>query len=160
MVLSRRALAWLPAGLWMAVIFSLSAQPRAESSAQSGPVASALLAVLNWALPGSLEPGLAPETLEAAEHLLRKTAHFLAYLVLGVLTARAWWVARGGTAVKDNGRGGGVGKRRDLGAIAGPLAVCVVYAASDELHQLLVPGRSGEFGDVLLDSLGALAGVL
>lgn len=145
----------------MALIFSLSAQPRAESSAQSGLVASALLTVLNWALPGSLEPGLAPETLETAEHLLRKTAHVLAYLVLGALTARAWRVARGGTAgVGNDGVGGVVGKRRDLPAIAGPLAVCVVYAASDELHQLLVPGRSGEFGDILLDSLGALAGVL
>ena len=34
------------------------------------------------------------------------------------------------------------------------------YAASDELHQLFVPGRSGEIKDVLLDSLGVLLGVL
>ena len=33
------------------------------------------------------------------------------------------------------------------------------YAASDELHQFFVPGRSGEFLDVLLDSAGVAVGV-
>ena len=32
-------------------------------------------------------------------------------------------------------------------------------AASDELHQFFVPGRSGEFLDVLLDSAGVAVGV-
>ena len=35
-----------------------------------------------------------------------------------------------------------------------------VYAASDELHQLFVPGRSGELTDTMLDGLGVLLGVL
>ena len=34
------------------------------------------------------------------------------------------------------------------------------YAASDELHQLFVPGRSCQFRDVCIDSAGVLAGVL
>ena len=40
------------------------------------------------------------------------------------------------------------------------LAVSVVYATTDEIHQLFVPGRSGEVRDVLIDSLGALIGIL
>jgi len=35
-----------------------------------------------------------------------------------------------------------------------------VYAATDEFHQLFVPGRSGQVKDVLLDSCGAAVGVL
>lgn len=34
-----------------------------------------------------------------------------------------------------------------------------LYACSDEIHQLFVPGRSGQFSDVLLDTLGASVGI-
>ncbi|MDY6314114.1 MAG: VanZ family protein, partial [Clostridia bacterium] len=40
------------------------------------------------------------------------------------------------------------------------LLCSALYAASDEFHQLFVPGRSGEFRDVCLDSAGALTGIL
>lgn len=40
-----------------------------------------------------------------------------------------------------------------------PWLIAVLYAASDEIHQLFVPGRSGQLSDVILDSAGALAGV-
>ena len=36
----------------------------------------------------------------------------------------------------------------------------ILYAASDEFHQLFVPGRSGQITDVLIDSGGLLAGIL
>ena len=35
-----------------------------------------------------------------------------------------------------------------------------LYAATDELHQLLVTDRSGELRDVCIDAAGVLAGVL
>ena len=34
------------------------------------------------------------------------------------------------------------------------------YAATDEIHQLFVPGRSGQVTDVMLDSAGCLLGCL
>ena len=34
-----------------------------------------------------------------------------------------------------------------------------LYATTDEIHQLLVPGRSGQAADVILDSLGAPTGI-
>ena len=37
---------------------------------------------------------------------------------------------------------------------------CVLYAMSDEIHQLFVDGRVADAGDVAIDSLGALAGCL
>ncbi len=40
------------------------------------------------------------------------------------------------------------------------LVVSVAYAVSDEYHQTLVKGRSGALRDVLIDSVGALSGIL
>ena len=37
--------------------------------------------------------------------------------------------------------------------------VCLLYAASDEIHQLFVPGRSGEVRDVMIDFSGAVLGI-
>lgn len=34
------------------------------------------------------------------------------------------------------------------------------YAATDEFHQLFVPGRSGQITDVMIDSVGCLIGCL
>ncbi|MFP3514028.1 VanZ family protein, partial [Peribacillus sp. SIMBA_075] len=38
-------------------------------------------------------------------------------------------------------------------------AFSAFYAATDEVHQLFIPGRSGEARDVLIDSTGAAAGL-
>lgn len=35
-----------------------------------------------------------------------------------------------------------------------------VYAATDEIHQLFVPGRAGRFSDVCIDGAGAVLGVV
>ncbi len=39
------------------------------------------------------------------------------------------------------------------------MAITTLYAAGDELHQSLVPDRSGRVQDVAIDALGALAGL-
>ena len=38
--------------------------------------------------------------------------------------------------------------------------ICLLYAISDEVHQTLIPGRSGEVSDVILDTIGASIGIL
>ena len=35
-----------------------------------------------------------------------------------------------------------------------------LYACSDEFHQLFIPGRSGEFRDVMIDSTGGIIGIV
>ena len=40
------------------------------------------------------------------------------------------------------------------------ILICVIYAATDELHQMLVPGRGPMIADTLLDSVSSAAGVL
>jgi VanZ family protein len=38
------------------------------------------------------------------------------------------------------------------------LAICIIYAVSDELHQLFVPGRGCQLKDVIIDTAGAVSG--
>ena len=41
-----------------------------------------------------------------------------------------------------------------------PVILCVIYGAIDEVHQLTVFGRSAQIGDVFIDSIGGICGVL
>ena len=129
--------------LWMVVIFSFSARPAEQSTGDS-----------RWAghMIGQLfVPGFEDwsdkeqETFaEKVDHPVRKTAHAMEYAVLGLLTAGAY--IRRGTSIRKG--------------ILVPWGIAALYAASDEFHQLFVPGRSGQVSDVVLDSAGVLAGVL
>ena len=43
--------------------------------------------------------------------------------------------------------------------IAIALVVCILFAISDEFHQLFVPGRGAQVKDVLIDTAGAIVGM-
>lgn len=73
---------------------------------------------------------------------IRKSAHFFIYFLLGVLVLSLLKEYKSFTF---------------LLVIYATLFV-FFYACSDEVHQLFVTGRSGEFLDVLLDSLGGFVG--
>ena len=47
-----------------------------------------------------------------------------------------------------------------MNAIFYSLFISVAYAAVDEIHQLIVAGRSGSVADVVLDSIASLCGIL
>lgn len=86
---------------------------------------------------------------------IRKLAHFTEYAVLGMLMLNAvMQVERVSGRSKPNGS---TGSRR---AAAIAWVLCTIYAITDEIHQLYVPGRTGKPLDVLIDSSGVLAGVL
>jgi VanZ family protein len=74
-----------------------------------------------------------------------KSAHFLAYGLLGVLVLRA--VARA--------RLRGVTRRSALVA----WLVSVAYGASDEFHQWFVPGRTAAADDWVADAVGAAVSI-
>lgn len=49
---------------------------------------------------------------------------------------------------------------RNRFAVLISLPLTVLYAVTDEIHQLFVPGRACRFTDVLIDSAGAVLGTL
>lgn len=78
------------------------------------------------------------------QRLVRKLAHVFIFAVLGFFLRVCFegWLS---------------GKKRLL---LYSFLIGSVYAISDEVHQLLVPGRSGSVQDILLDCGGILLGVL
>jgi VanZ family protein len=52
------------------------------------------------------------------------------------------------------------GRSPSLRASLTALGLTGLYATSDELHQALVPGRTGRLEDVLIDLVGAVAGIV
>lgn len=129
--------------VWMAVIFAFSCRTGVESTGDSYQIGMTVGRLVVPAFHNlSSEEQLA--FAERVDHPVRKTAHALEYAVLGAFAA-GW--------IYDEKR------RRGINILWAWLAAAV-YAATDEIHQLFVPGRSGQLTDVLLDSAGALAGVL
>ena len=49
--------------------------------------------------------------------------------------------------------------RKNMYIFAFTLLICIVYAISDEVHQLFVSGRDGNVADVVIDTSGALIGM-
>ncbi|MDV2684352.1 VanZ family protein [Alkalihalophilus lindianensis] len=136
-MLVKHTWSWVCVLLWMALIFYLSHQPATESAELSSGIMERIVAVVEIVVP------TIHQHLDTVHLIIRKGAHFFAYFILGILVIHA---LRGGRLT---------GYRRVLLA----LSICVLYAISDEVHQLFIPGRSGEVTDVLIDSAGASGGI-
>lgn len=149
--------AWTLVGAWMLLIFLLSAQSADQSAALSGANLRVVAAVLDAAMQTLGAAALSGEAVGGLHTVIRKAAHFTAYLVLGVLTVRAVVVSRGDAGVTEPPQTRVRQWVRRPGLVA--MLIATAYAATDEVHQVFVPGRSAEFTDVLLDSLGALVGI-
>ena len=127
---------------WMIVIFSFSAQPADDSGATSQGV-GAFLAELFVPGYGDWSTQRQEAFVEKIDHPVRKAGHLTEYAILGTLVT--------GTVFSFGLRG----KRAALTAEG----VGVLYAASDEFHQLFVPGRGSQITDVLIDASGFAVGV-
>ena len=92
---------------------------------------------------GSLSGSLAA-LLHIPEWLVRKGAHLAEYAVLGFFLAGFF----------------GTFPRLGRGSLALALLIGVLYAASDEFHQMFSSGRTPSVRDVCIDSAGAVIGIL
>ena len=117
-------------------IFALSSQDGGVSAGTSRQFTEIVLKILG------LECN--DRTIEIINPVIRKVAHFSVYMLLGFLTMCTCETFKWQRVYKF-----------DFSTM-----FAFVFACSDELHQRLVPGRSGEFADVCLDTVGAMLGVL
>jgi len=88
-------------------------------------------------------PHLTPSGFVRGHYLIRKTAHFSEFFVLGALS---FWASRHGRW-----------PRWRVVWMLQALALAVVYALVDEAHQAFVPNRTASLADSGIDSLGATA---
>ncbi len=125
----------------MALIFYMSAQNADDSSLMSRSVYSSWIGqILDRILPRLLS--------QNGENSLRKYAHLFEFFLLGLssflFAYELFWL-----------------KESRLGkTMAVSFLWSVLYSCSDEWHQTFISGRSGQFRDVCLDSLGIAGGIL
>jgi VanZ family protein len=129
---------WLPLALWMVLIFSAS-----TSLGSPHNTSRFIRPFLLW-----LNPHMTEKTIALAHYMIRKTAHFMEYAVLGWL---AW------RAIHHEEAFGSCSAGRQFWLA---FLLSALYASTDEFHQMFVPTRQPAVMDVLLDTCGASAGLL
>lgn len=113
----------------MFLIFLMSSFDATESTNQSNFIVNIITNIFKI------------ENIELLSFIIRKLAHFTEYLILGLLVANMF--------TKNN--------INNLYLIS--IILCIIYATSDEIHQLFVPGRACQLRDILIDSIGSITGV-
>ena len=76
------------------------------------------------------------ELMETVDGIVRETAHGIEYFILGALVFNA------------------------MNAAIPSVILCAVYALSDEIHQISVPGRAFQIMDLFIDFIGIVFGVV
>lgn len=115
--------------IWASLIFLMSSFDATDSSNQSNFIVNIISNILNI------------ENARLLSLIIRKLAHFTEYLILGFLTINM---------LNKNDI-----SRKYLISIL----ICIIYATSDEIHQIFVPGRAYQIRDILIDSIGSITGV-
>ncbi len=123
----------------MALIFFFSSQTATDSALTSAGITRKIAQFI-----ASVFRYNKPHNIYAILHfLVRKAAHFLLFFMLGLSVTNAMLCVFGW-------------ERLRLFAYAA--AFCLLYAISDEIHQIFVPGRAAMLMDVLIDLAGAMLG--
>lgn len=129
---------WL---FWLFIIFYLSNQPGNISGGESSHLIYNTLHFIYTCL--NLDTSHLNEIILIIHNPLRECMHSLEYLILGVLTINLLIQ----TQVKEN-------------KMIITILFCFIYATTDEIHQLFIPGRTFEYFDILMDMVGTLIGTL
>ena len=122
---------------WMIIVFYLSNQSGDSSGILSQKLTGKIIKIQNL-------KSINQESFFQIDELIRKIAHFILYALGGLLI----YIHVKTYNLEEN-------SKVILTQIIG-----TTYALTDEFHQLLIPGRSGEVRDILIDSLGIAIGIL
>ena len=137
-----RILSIIPALCMMIAIFYFSSQNASNSSRLSGGIVTQMFGSIEDIFQVELVKQDNYDKIEKVETLIRKLAHMTEYAILSITLYIPFYV---------------YGKRgRNI--IYWSETICVIYAITDEVHQLFVPGRSGQLTDVFIDGIGGLIG--
>lgn len=123
------------------VIFKFSSEDSGKSTGTSDLVIDTIININPFTR--NLDDVKKEEIKENIKMPIRKLAHFSIYTVLGITTMLHMFTYS-------------ISKYKKMGS---SLVIGMLYAISDEIHQLFVPGRSGQITDVCIDTIGVLFGI-
>ena len=124
--------------IWMIIIFIMSSMNTYESNGKSKQTITEDIGVVN-SKPTEKQIN---ETVEKLNFPLRKCAHATEYAILALLiifVLNSFW-----------------GKNYTFKKIAIAVGICCIYSLTDEYHQSFVAGRTNQFTDCLIDTLGSI----
>lgn len=130
----RKIIYWSLLIAWMIIIFVMSNQPAKISDSQSIGVLD-LFSKIGVNINGIFG--------DFANFIIRKCAHFLEYMILALLVLNVLKLYFNMKQV-----------------ITITIIFIFLYACSDEIHQLYVPGREGAIRDVIIDTCGGIILIL
>ena len=129
----QKFLAWLALLVWMGVIFYFSHQSGDTSMQLSDGILDSFKSLFQNFLD-----------YHTLSYIVRKIAHFTEYFILGLLI---YHLVKQYRVISKT-------------EIIWMILFCVIYAMSDEFHQVFIGGRSPKFFDVIIDSLGSSLSIL
>ena len=137
MTFARFAKYWMPVLIWLALIYvgSTDLMSAEHTSRFLGPF-------LRW-----LKPDITADAIAKVQLFVRKVAHLTEYAILAALL---WRAVYSGTNLKI--------KISTLFVTV--WLVSTLIAVSDEFHQSLVTSRTASIGDVRIDMIGAIFGLI
>ncbi len=183
-VIQHRVIKWLLVVLCMVAIFGMSHLDSVKSWYLTGKILTTVTQTQDYVADMDYDEEIgfySADEQDFGMHLLRKMAHVLEFMVLFLLWVNVLWekqvlryrvIER--LSKKKVKRFGKVEKEQKVGKVEKMQKVqkverktlalaalfTVLYAIFDEVHQLFIVGRTGTVGDVLIDSLGILIGIL
>lgn len=122
---------FIPAIIWMIFIFFESSMVAETSASQSNGIVHSICTLLS--LPATYQ--------ETLSFIVRKCAHISEYTFLTLLLYYGF-------------------SKNNVYALSFPFTIALLYACSDEIHQLFVPGRAGMIQDVLIDTIGMIIALI
>lgn len=137
----KKALGVILVVIWMSTVFWFSNQQGTGSSSTSKKVSEIIVNIID--IKRQYSDAEKEEIIKVVEPFVRKLAHYTLYTVGGILIANCVYQFY----------------NKEKQGIVISTIIGITYAASDEIHQLMVPGRSGNIKDVMIDSIGILTGI-
>ncbi len=130
--------------LWCGVIFYLSSRTAPQSNAQSRPISGAVVRTIDKIENKNSPENVLIKKIAEFDDKLRDVAHSGCYFVLALLVANLMYLLK-------------IFKWK---AVFITIIFCMLYALSDEVHQLFVPGRAFQLIDLTNDLIGVILGIL
>jgi len=147
---------WTIVIVWAGVIFYLSSKTADQSTVQSRGVIGVFTGMFGTVIQND-------EVMETVDGIVRESAHGVEYLILGVVLFNALFItlnyrkqeeelltAQTGIECRD--------KYRWLNCMICSILICCIYALTDEIHQIPIPGRTFQIMDLIIDTIGSIIG--
>lgn len=138
-----RIILYVLLAFWMILIFVMSSQKASQSSQLSGGIVYKLITVF-FSKFDSMPLDDQTQLVNTITFIVRKSAHFLEYFILGLLATLIMLT---------------YDVKHKLKAIMS-VVFCLLYATSDEIHQYFVEGRACRFTDICIDAAGSVVAIV